>query len=441
MRLEWIAIETLAVIIENVAFVYFASSRFSAKSNTLKPQPMVWLLLVALGLCNVFTPMPGWIYDVAVPAVLLAYLCFFMNGGVWHKTVTVLTMTALIIGSSLLGLGIASILTNVDITHTLLYQDTSRLVAIILIKAIQVVVFFAFAKKFNYAYKLKKRSTVLFLSIIMIVFLSLSIIFTGIHDFDTSTNRALTWLASEFLLILIVILFLYEMFVREENSNISLSSKLQRLELESHFYKELDAIHAEIRTWQHEYKNNLIALRTLIESDDRSRTLAFLDAMHTKPDDGEITLHTGNLVLDAVVSSKLWFAHSRGIDVSIQAVYPVVHHIDDNDLCAIAGNLLDNAIEACLRMSSDNQNKFITFSLLVTGQNMTISICNSFEGAIKRQGNRYLTSKDIRVNGMGLQFVTDIVEKYQGYVLREHADGVFETHVMLPLIRARDEGK
>ena len=198
----------------------------------------------------------------------------------------------------------------------------------------------------------------------LIVLLSIVIVFVGLNDFDENQNRLMIWLATGLLSILVVVFLLYEMFVREASDNIDLSAKLQRLELESHFINEIDVLYSDIRTWRHEYKNNMIALRALAEHGNIERITDYIDKLDKRPSrDGE-TLQTGNLILDAVVSSKLWFARNRGIDVSIQVVYPASNPIDDNGLCAIAGNLLDNAIEACLRINNENTSKFIVFDLL-----------------------------------------------------------------------------
>jgi len=369
---------------------------------------------------------------------MLAFLYYAKQGRLWQKLLNLVLLQALIAAISLIGAGLASVMTNVSISHTLMYQDTSRLLAIVFIKALQVALLYILAKKDSGTHILKKKSTILLAVTVVIIFLCTILLLSSIHDFDYSLNRTLTWLALGFLAILVVIFLLYEMFVREEITNIDLTTRLQRLELESNYFKEIDAIHAEFRTWRHEYNNNMIALRKLIEHNDNDKAIEYIDGMMQNPARDADILHTGNLVLDAVASSKLWIARSKGIDISVQAVYPESNNIENNDLCAIVGNLLDNAIEACLRIKEESINKFIVFSLLIKGKNMTISVSNSYEGILKKDGDHYLTDKDRRFHGIGMQYVDSIVDKYQGHVLREHTDGVFETHVMIPLISAQE---
>jgi len=90
-------------------------------------------------------------------------------------------------------------------------------------------------------------------------------------------------------------------------------------------------------------------------------------------------------------------------------------------------------------MSDENKRKFISLSILSKGRNMTISVCNSFDGIVKKDGSRYLTSKDKRFHGIGIEYVDSIVAKYQGHVTRVNKDEVFETHIIIPITQSKEE--
>ncbi|MCL2628193.1 MAG: GHKL domain-containing protein [Oscillospiraceae bacterium] len=433
MTTQWFVIGIFTIMVENFSYTFFFHRRFNSKYNVTFMPILLWLSASAWGVFVYFLSLNS-LYDVGILVIYSAYIFIFKLGSIIQKLLNFLLAIALTLGSSLVGAGVASLLTDVTISHTLQYQDTSRLLALIFIKSLQVILFYVFSsKRFNIK-SIKKTSTLLSSLLVVLILSCLFLIFTGINEFDTELNNTLVWLSTGLLLLLISVFILYEMFMREESSNIELSTKLQRLELESAHYKELDTIHADIRKWRHEYNNNIIALKSLVESGDSKKTLEYISTISNIAMQDTITLQTGNLVLDAVVSSKLWYADSLGIDVSIHAIYPKDNHIDDNDMCAIAGNLLDNATEACIRINDDKRKKFISFSLLAKGKNLVISVVNSYEGQIKKKGTRFITDKDERFHGFGIQYLDSIVDKYEGQVLREYADGVFETHILIPLI-------
>ena len=437
METEWIAIEIAAIFIEDMAIVFFLNSRYFSKVETIIPQLLAWLCLFVWGFTATFLNFPVWLYEGICYVIVLAYLLLAKYGTFGQKLFGTVLTYALVIGSSLAGAGLASLITDVSVGHTLVYQDSSRLLAIILIKSMQVIMFYILAKK-HYSFRaLQKRPVIVLTCIAVMVLMCLLLMLINLSDFDAQTNHLLIWLAAGLMFILIGIFAMYEMYIREETRNIDLSTRLQRLELESTYFKELNVMQTDLRAWRHEYKNNLIALRALIEDGSPEKTREYLDKISVETFHDSAMLQTGNTVLDAVVSTKLMLARSRGIEISIQSVYPEINNIEDNDLCAIAGNLLDNAIEACERMEETGQTRFISFSLLTKGKNLMLSIINSYEGEIKRAGKMFITAKNSQLHGIGIRFIDSIVDKYQGHVLREYQDGVFETHVMLPLIFAQ----
>ena len=435
MKTEWIVIEMTAVLIDGLTKVYFLSSRYTSKYKSIAPQLLALACFVGWGTCATLNSFPTLFYDSMDYMLVLVYLILTKQSSFMQKLFGWVMTIALAFSSSLAGAGLASLISNVNMEHTLLYQDSARLLAIIFIKTFQVVLFYGLAKKHYNLRGVQKKPVIVLTCAALIVFVCLLFLFVNISDFNEQSNFLLIWLAIGLLFILIGIFILYEMFIREEVRNIDLTTRLQRLELETHFFKELEIMLNDLRTWRHEYKNNLVALHALINDGSSEKMLDYLEKMSIETFRETAMLQTGNTVLDAVVSSKLMLAHSKGIDVNIHAVYPEINTIEDNDLCAIAGNLLDNAIEACERMGLSENLRFISFSLLVKSRNLMLSIVNSYEGNIKRVGDKILTIKENEYHGIGIRYVDSLVDKYKGYVLREYQNGIFETHVMLPLIK------
>jgi sensor histidine kinase YesM len=363
------------------------------------------------------------------------------QGGFLQKLFGVAITLGLSIGVSLSGAGLASLFINASINDTLVYKNDARLLTIITIQTLQIVLFYVLARKHYHIRDMKRKPTVVLSLGVLLVFFCLFFMLDNLSYNDERTNNIFIFLAVGMLFILIGAFLLYEVFVRENENSVALSMQVQRLEMESQYYRELNAVQADLRTWRHEYNNNLTALRALIESNSLERALAYIDKIGSNTCRDVALLQTGNPVLDAVVSSKLLYARSQDIEVSIHAMYPKNNIFKDNDLCAICGNLLDNSIEACERMGESDQPRFISFSLLTKGKNLTISIVNSYEGEVKRDGENYLTTKDERYHGIGMKFVGSITDKYQGHMLSEYNDGVFRTHIMLPLVSVSEENK
>ncbi|MCL2222760.1 MAG: GHKL domain-containing protein [Oscillospiraceae bacterium] len=437
MRAEWVIIEIIAVLVETAAVVYFINSKFASKYNTHTPQLIFWLALASVGVFSILHGLQVGAYETISFLFMIIFLSVAKDGRMFHKILNIVILFTVLMGTTLIGVGLASLIANVAFEHSFIYQDTSRLLSLIFVKALQVVVLFTLAGKHLSISSIKKKSTLFFFMNVIVVLGCFVLIFMNIHEFDYFHNSLLMWMSVALLAILIIMFVLFDLYVREEANNIELSAKLQRIELEDIHFRETSAIHGEIRKWRHEYNNNIIALNSLIEHDKKNEALKYIEKMSQVTYHDEITLHTGNLVLDAVVSSKLWLANSKGIEVNVHAVYPENNRIESNDLCAIVGNLLDNSIEACSRIEDTGTRKFVSFSLLAKGKNMVISVSNSYEGELKKSGDHYITNKENSL-GFGLRYIDSIVSEYSGHIVREHTSGVFDTHIIIPLVTIRE---
>lgn len=194
--------------------------------------------------------------------------------------------------------------------------------------------------------------------------------------------------------------------------------------------QEVQNIYKTMRGWRHDYHNHIQALLAL--SGDEIRTREYLLKLNDDLTQVDTVLKTGNVMVDAILNSKLSLIQSKKISVSAKAVVPAELKLSEIDLCAIIGNLLDNAMEACLRQP-EGERRFIRVFIGVLKNQLYISVSNSAGGEVKKSGRTYFTSKDKPGHGFGLMRVDRLAEKYDGYVNRQNEEGVFATEVMLPL--------
>jgi len=442
MHNEWVIIGIIWVFAESFACLYFLHNRYKSKYDAFWPQLAALCALSLWELIAIFFHIPMYdferpVYELIMCLIMLLYLHFFKCGSIFLKLLGVLSAYGVIMGTLILGGGLAVAITAFTTTeHSVEYQNNSSLLAYTFVSVLQVVVFYILAKKHTRVRNLQKSPALVLSAAAVIDFIIIYMLLANVQAPDASDRLSILFmrLATGGVFILIALFLAYELFVREEIKSIELAVKVQRFELETNFYKEIDVMYSDTRKWRHDYKNNLNSLRALIVQGEFGRARKYIDDICDEPYRNQTTLQTGNLVLDAIISSKLWLAESKNIEINIQAVYPENNRIEDSDLCAIAGNLLDNAIEACDRMGETSEKRFINFSLLTKGKNLLLSISNSYNNELKCGGNRYLTVKKEAYHGMGLPHVDSIVNKYKGHVMRSGKESVFETHIMLPLL-------
>ena len=199
--------------------------------------------------------------------------------------------------------------------------------------------------------------------------------------------------------------------------------------IETH-YREVENMYQKMRGWRHDYHNHIQTLLAL--SGNEAKTREYLLKLNDDLTQVDTVLKTGNVMVDAILNSKLSLIRSKEIRVNAKAVVPTELNVSEIDLCVIIGNLLDNAMEACLRQAEEKE-RFIRVFIGVLKEQLYISVSNSVEGGIKKSDKAYFSGKGSEAHGFGLASIDRIAAKYDGYVNRQDEEGVFATEVLLPL--------
>lgn len=203
---------------------------------------------------------------------------------------------------------------------------------------------------------------------------------------------------------------------------------------------EVQNIYKTMRGWRHDYHNHIQAMKVLTvqmrEAGNGDESLVQLEEYLDKLNDDLTTVDTvvktGNVMVDAILNSKLSLMKAKELPVNVKAAVPKEFGISEVDLCVVIGNLLDNAMEACEKQP-EKAKRFIRVYIGVLKQQLYVSVTNSVCGGVKKEGKKYLSTKRSMNHGYGLMRIDRIVDKYHGYVNRQDEEDVFVTEVMLPL--------
>lgn len=194
---------------------------------------------------------------------------------------------------------------------------------------------------------------------------------------------------------------------------------------------EVENIYRQMRGWRHDYHNHIQTMKAHLALGQLSELDEYLGKLDTDLTSVDTVLKTGNVMVDAILNSKVSLAMAKNINSNVKATVPRDLHISEIDLCVIIGNLLDNAMEACLKLPKEEE-RFIRVYIGILKEQLYIYVSNSTGGEIKKIYKNYMTTKG-GSHGFGLMRVDKIAEKHNGYVNRQNEEGVFATEIMLPL--------
>ena len=181
-------------------------------------------------------------------------------------------------------------------------------------------------------------------------------------------------------------------------------------DLVSKYYDEVEVMYRKMRSWRHDYHNHIQVLKANMSLQQYDQAEEYLDKLDEDLTTVDTVLKTGNVMVDAILNSKLSLILEKKIQVDATAAVPGDISISGIDLSVLIGNLLDNAMEACVQIP-DEKERFIRIYIDIVKKQLYISVTNSMGGKAKRAGSRFLSTKQ-GSHGFGLLRIDSIVDKY-----------------------------
>lgn len=193
---------------------------------------------------------------------------------------------------------------------------------------------------------------------------------------------------------------------------------------------ETENMYKQVRGWRHDYRNHIQNMKILLAQSDYEELDSYLDELAKDLLTVDTIIKTGNVMADAVLNTKLYAADRINARINVKASIPKEIRINDIELCALLGNLLDNAVESCERLPEGE--RFIRVFIGVIKGQFYMSVQNA-AGEIKKRSGSYLSTKRSGGSGFGIFRIDRIAAKYGGSVNRQSEPGVFATELMFPL--------
>lgn len=181
--------------------------------------------------------------------------------------------------------------------------------------------------------------------------------------------------------------------------------------LEAAYLKRIEENYERTRELWHDISNYTIALNALA---DRPHELkAYIAKWSEEMQQTMLPVRTGNIVLDAVIGDKYYAAQKAGVSMRLSLCALDSLPLEPGDICAVFGNALDNALEACLKMETQT-GRFIELSSTLSDDTVYISFVNSAEQAPPPIGSTYKPNKE--AHGLGMRSIERSVSKYGGHM-------------------------
>lgn len=187
----------------------------------------------------------------------------------------------------------------------------------------------------------------------------------------------------------------------------------------------------KIRNQRHDLRHHLHTIDDLIEKKHYAEAKAYISNVTETIPTYSMKEWCKNSVVNSTIGYYAQRAEEEHIKLDIAVEIPDCNpNVPDNNLCVIFGNLMENAIEACRMMNPES--RYIKLYSKVGGDMLFITMDNSFNGVVHKQGHEYLSSKHRGV-GTGLRSVRTLAESLDGSAEFGSTDNRFRSEICLRL--------
>ncbi len=177
----------------------------------------------------------------------------------------------------------------------------------------------------------------------------------------------------------------------------------------------------------HDLKHQVAALRMLGAAEQHEAIREIEDSVLFY----DSFVKTGNEGLDTILTQKNLLCAENKILFTCVADGGLISFMDPVDLFTLFGNMLDNAIEAVVKLPEERRSIHLTISEKLGV--VLIREENPIAGDLKTEDGRIATTKSDRENhGFGIRSMELVAEKYDGSLACRLKEGVFILTVTLP---------
>ncbi|MBR4026776.1 MAG: GHKL domain-containing protein [Lachnospiraceae bacterium] len=224
--------------------------------------------------------------------------------------------------------------------------------------------------------------------------------------------------------------------------------------------EEVEQFYENARYMKHDMRNHITAIQGLIIKENYTEVQAYLNQMQSSIEELEFSVKTGNAVTDVILNDFRKKAKKQGILFQVEFVFEDSIKIEAFHMGINLSNLLENALEACIRQQSNEEkekntedngniyrgydkqikNNSTIYETEILKQNIEmdnkdkkqkiqvigkkkrkfylLEVKNTFQGDIvwnKKTGLPVSTKTEEKsCHGMGLESVSKVAEKYFG---------------------------
>ncbi len=319
-----------------------------------------------------------------------------------------------------------------NIDNVLLQQNEYRILGILSSKIVTLYILIYFSKVFGMKKFTIEKYSILTL-IMMILSLTVFFVATGIYAENAQLGSHIEYImfiAAIMAIISILMLFVVRRIIELTEDRIRLVAVENEYRNQIEYLKKYEEMTEEIKSRRHDQKNHLISISNLAKNEGDKTVADYVDDILKVESNVDSILGINNKIMSALINFNISRMEKNDIEFACNIDLQPELHVSDVDMTIIMGNLLDNAIEACLNV--EDKSRYIDIDIVCGYGRIDIMMKNSSNGNIEIINNHIQSGKKDKDNhGYGLDNIRKTVEKYNGYFKISSVNSEFIAEILL----------
>lgn len=227
----------------------------------------------------------------------------------------------------------------------------------------------------------------------------------------------------------ITILYLIRIMEKQSKEEFELTLISQQMDMQTKSITALEKSYRAQRKASHEFSHQMQTIGDLIASGKTSTAQEYIQQIQKTHTTRTFPVNTHHPILDAILNHKYQMAAEQEIEMCFKVNDLSSIEINTDELVVLLSNLLDNALEACSKLSTNKRIEChieVADSLYISIRNTTLPVTII--------GDRIETTKRPRSeHGYGLPSICRILNKLGAEYAFNYIDGWFQFVAEIPI--------
>ena len=251
---------------------------------------------------------------------------------------------------------------------------------------------------------------------------------TGLENIENPHNVVFLFIINIGSLLIYYIMIILD---GQLTKNLELEEQQHYQNLERIAFQSLQERIEETKRMRHDLRHHIHMVNYYLEEKEYDKLQSYVNEYRNSIPDGDRIRFCENPIVNNILFYFASQAQENAIDFSVQLAIPHELHISDHEISVLLGNLLENAMDACINQK--NSERRIIIKGKGDAHSLLFTIDNTCENEIKRNKKGELLTTKPTGNGIGVSSAQKIVERHHGIFSADKKGDMFCVSFMLNL--------